>query len=151
MMAADEVIRWIQEEHAKVTKLADRLREMVAVVPRQNMRRWMVDMGERFSHFRAHMIKHMALEERDGFLSVVLEKRPTLSDDVDHLFHEHRELSTLMDGIQEAMNRLGAQDFLLARDCCFRINKLLDYVEHHEELENNLVSYALTQDIGTHD
>ena len=58
-------------------------------------------------------------------------------------------MSLIMDSIHHAVHGLTPNDPLLVRDCCRRIDSLLDYVEHHEDLENNLLSFAITQDIGT--
>jgi hypothetical protein len=37
------------------------------------------------------------------------------------------------------------------RDFCHRIEFLLGYIERHEELENNLVTFTFTQDLGEND
>ena len=41
----------------------------------------------------------MALEESDGYMASVLERRPTLAPQVDELKHEHAELARIMDGV----------------------------------------------------
>jgi Mg2+ and Co2+ transporter CorA len=56
-----------------------------------------------------------------------------------------------LDGLHRALHELTPEDRLLARDCRDRIQSLLTYIDHHEELENNLVTFAFTQDIGAHD
>ena len=150
-MTKHELNAWIRLEHEKVEELANRLREKTAIVPRANMSFWISEVCERFDHFRAHLVKHMALEEQDGYLPAVVERRPALSGEVDRLHHEHQELRRIMDTLHQAVHELAAKDRLLARDCCCRIDQLLCYVDHHEELENNLVTLAFTQDIGTKD
>ncbi len=147
-MKTREVAAWMRVEHEKVQDLANILRENVAVVPRANLAVWIEDVQSRFEHFRAHLIKHQALEEHDGYLATVVERRPALSPEVDRLQHEHRELSRVMNGIHEAVKALAPQDRLLVRDCCNRIESLLCYIERHDELENNLVTFAFTQDLG---
>lgn len=147
-MKTREVAAWMRVEHEKVQDLANILRENAAVVPRVNLAAWIKDMQSRFEHFRAHLIKHMALEEHEGYLSIVVERRPALSPEVNRLQNEHRELTRIMDGIYEASKGLTAEDRLLVRDCCYRLHGLLGYIERHEELENNLVTFAFTQDLG---
>jgi len=150
-MTIQETTRRIREEHAKVEELADRLREWVAVVPRANIASWITEARERFEHFRAHMTQHMALEERDGYMSAVVRQRPSLSVEVDRLKHEHQEIERIMASVRRAVGALESDDRLLVRDCCHRIENLLSYVEHHENDENLLLTYAFTHDIGTKD
>lgn len=150
-MKAEDIGQWMREEHAKVEELADRLRERVGVVPRLNLERWLREVRHQFEHFRAHMVRHMALEEHNGYMSAVVERRPTLSPQVDRLNHEHLELSRLLETIHAALGQIGPDDRLLVRDCCRRIGELLNYIEHHENDENMLVTFVFTQDIGTKD
>ena len=150
-MDASKIAQWMREEHDKVEDLSNRLKERVAVVPRANLGNWINEVRDRFEHFRAHLIKHMALEESEGYLIAVTERRPTLSREVERLEHEHRELEKIMEGIHHAFSELAADDRLLVRDCCARIDKLLAYIERHEDDENLLVTQAFARDIGTND
>ncbi len=138
-------------EHEKVNELADALLERVAVVPRSNLGSWIKDTQKRFDHFRAHMVKHMALEECEGYMLFVLERRPGLAPQVDKLKHEHAELGKIMDDVHHAVAELGPEDRLRVRDCCHRIQELLSYIEHHENAETMLVTFVFTHDIGTPD
>ena len=79
----------------------------------------------------------------------MLEIRPALSPQVDRLLHEHSECIRIMNAIHAMLNELQPEDQLLVRDCCRRITDLLCYVEHQEDEENTLVSFAFTQDLGT--
>lgn len=150
-MTTHDLADWMRREHEKVQDLSNTLRQKVAYVPRANLRGWIAEVQDRFDHFRAHVTKHMALEEQDGYLVTVTERRPALAPEVERLWHEHAEMSRIMDAIHRAVHELTPEDRLLVRDCCARIGHLLSYVEHHEDLENNLVSIAFTQDIGTKD
>lgn len=150
-MDASKIAQWMREEHDKVEDLSNRLKERVAVVPRANLGNWINEVRDRFEHFRAHLIKHMALEESEGYLIAVTERRPTLSREVERLEHEHRELEKIMESIHHAFSELAADDRLLVRDCCSRIEKLLAYIERHEDDENLLVTQAFARDIGTND
>lgn len=148
MNTSDNIADRIRAENEKVIELADALRKRVAVVPRSNLAVWIRDMQEQFEKFRAHKIKHMALEERDGYMQFVLEQRPTLAPQVDQLKHEHAELARIMDGVHKAVADLMPDDKLRVRDCCDRIRNLLSYVEHHENAENMLVTFVFTYDMG---
>jgi hypothetical protein len=147
----NENANWIRLEHERVEQLADQLRGKVAVVPRANLGPWIKEIRESFERFRAHFTKHMALEEQGGYLAAVLERRPGLAGQVERLDREHIELIRIMDGVYRLACDMTPDDRLLVRDCCGRINDLLDYVEHHEDEENLLVTYVFSQDIGTKD
>ncbi len=150
-MATRDIASWMQTEHAKVERLADRLKEWVAIIPRAGTQSWLEETRTRFEPLRAHLIKHMAMEEKEGYLVSVGERRPTLTPNADRLQHEHHELSRIMNGIHHDLRDLKPDDLLLIRDCCLRITNLLGYVEHHEEAENMLITFVFTQDIGAKD
>jgi hypothetical protein len=150
-MTSQDIAKQCREEHLKVEILTNRLREWVAVVPRTNLGSWIKETQDRFEHLRAHMIKHVALEENEGYMVGVIERRPTLAPEVDRLKHEHSELAQIMDGIHKAVQDLSPEDRLLIRDCCRRIENLIHYIDHHEDDENMLVTFVFTHDIGTKD
>ena len=147
-MDTKDYANWLKQEHQRASELAGVLREKVTCIPRGGFERWLVELRDRFDHLRAHLQKHMALEERGGYLTAVLEQRPTLSDAVGRLRNEHRELGRIMNGIHQTLHETAPQDTLMIRDTCARIQNLLGYVEHHEGRENSLVLSVFTEDIG---
>ena len=149
-MKEDRVER-MRQAYLKVEALSRSLRERVAGVPSENLERWIPEMGEQFEAFRAHCVKHMSLEEADGYMTSVVDCRPGLSCEVDRLQHEHKELVQIFDSIHRRLKGLTAADRLLVRECCHRINSLLDYIDRHEKDENLLLTSAFTQDIGSSD
>lgn len=150
-MKTKDLARWMREEHEKVHLLAETLQEKVAIVPRSNQGRWIQDARQAFDHLRAHMIKHMALEEQDGYMLCVVEQRPALASEVERLADEHAALAHVMDGIHQELHDLRPDNHLLILDCCRRIQNLLQYLERHEKDENLLVMTAFTNDLGTKD
>jgi iron-sulfur cluster repair protein YtfE (RIC family) len=150
-MRPDDLASWMREEHEKVHELKAKLREKVAVLPRVHVDDWINDVRERFEHLRAHMIRHMGLEEHAGYLDATREKRPALSAQVAKLNHEHREMGGIMDDIHRDIGQMSAKDRLLIRDACWRTEQLLSYVDHHEEQEKWLVSCAATPEGGSRD
>ena len=150
-MNAHQVTSWMQTEHAKVRELAGNLGALTTAVPQQGLDAWVDDIRARFDHFRAHLYHHMALEEDGGYLESVLDVRPTLAADVERLRKDHKELGRIMDTIHQTLTDLKPEDRQQARECCYGIDCLLSYVEHHEKNENLLVTYVFTQDIGDHD
>lgn len=148
-MEPQELAQWLQKEHERVEDLARLLRTELAAIPRTNVDQWLTGLRDRFEHIRAHYQKHMALEEHEGYLTEVLERRPTLSADVGRLQHEHGELANVMDGIHHVLKALQADDRLLIRDCCRRIEGFLVELERHDGDENLLVLSVFARDIGS--
>lgn len=151
MMTPRELAEWIAEEHVKVRAIADQLRTRVATIPVANRGKWIEELRRDFDRFRAHMIKHMALEEQDGYMMPVVECRPAMSREADRLAHEHNDLAKIMDEIHRQLAEARPECGLIILDACHRIRDLLGYVEHHEKEENLLVLSAFTSDIGTKD
>ena len=147
-MKPQELARWIRDEHEVVRGLSERLQEKVAIIPQTHQQKWIQDFRDSFDHLRAHLIKHFALEEQDGYMVSVVHRRPSLGREVDRLAHEHKEIVRLLDDIHRASHELLAEDQLLIRDCCRRIQNFLQYLERHESDENLLVMTAFTEDIG---
>lgn len=150
-MSPDDRIRWIRKEHAKVEQLVEALRAQVATVPKLRLADWIADTRTKFDHLRAHFTRHMALEEADGYLSGVLERRPSLANEVERLAHEHRELAEIMLSIHEQLSRMMPEDALLIRECASRIAALVGYIARHEDLENVMITSAFSDDIGSKD
>ncbi|MCO6436813.1 MAG: hemerythrin domain-containing protein [Phycisphaerae bacterium] len=150
-MAAVDLARSMREEHDRVDELANSVRQITAVIHWANFQSWLGELRQRFEHLRAHLVQHMALEERDGYFLPVLERRPGLAPQVEALRKEHEEMMRILDNVHQAVLALQATDRLLVRDCCIRINALLGFLEHHESAENILISTVFTHDIGTKD
>lgn len=139
---------WMKQEGAKVNDLAHRLREHIISIPPGSLKDWLDELGKRYDHFAAHLRRMMHIEEEDGYLEPVVEQRPTLSQQVELLRHQHEELRTLMDSLEQTVHQLKPEDQLLIRDCCTRLQVFLGHVSRHEEHENHIVLYSFTQDMG---
>lgn len=146
-----EVARWIQQQHVRVEKLSAKLSGRIAAIPHGQVDEWLSALASEFEHYRAHFEKHMALEERGGYLAPIVETRPSLSGEVDRLLSEHREISHIMTAIYDELQTLSSATPLTVRDCCARIQSLIGMIAHHEEHENMLVTHVFSQDIGLAD
>ncbi|HUN82165.1 MAG TPA: hemerythrin domain-containing protein [Phycisphaerae bacterium] len=146
-MTTHTLASWIQEEHARISELSDRLQERVAVVPKAAEAKWIEDVESAFAEFRLHVERHQSLEEEGGYMTGVLEKRPTLARVVEQLMHEHGEMRRIMEEIEQRLMELSPDDKLLIRDACHRIQALLQYMEHHARQED-LLLMSLFKDDG---
>ncbi len=150
MTTRKNVAKWLLEEHRKVEKLAGKLRELTAE-PSGSRQRWLDNLKKTFGQFHERLLKHFTLEEDGGYLEAVVERRPTLSNRVDELEHEHRQIKPILIGIEDRLERTGIDDGLLIDDALHRIRRLLEYIEQHEQRENDMVSATWSTDMGTAD
>ena len=148
-MDPHELAEWMRKEHERIEVLLEDAREKIAIVPRTNLKNWLSELRECVEHIRAHIQKHMALEEHNGYLTEVLDRRPTLAGSVEKLRREHTALTRIVDGIFADLKEMMPEDHLLIRDCCRRVGHFLDDVKHHEGDENLLVLSVFSRDIGT--
>lgn len=150
-MAQHQTAIWLHEEHKTIKGLISNLIPVVAVIPEVHRDAWIDTLRFQFGRLRTHIKNHMDAEESDGFMEPVLERRPTLSKEVEHLKQEHREIVTWLDQIWNELHVITPEDRLLIEDTCHRIRHLISALEHHEEHEELLVSFVFSQDIGSHD
>src|SRR5262245_9067352 len=150
-MNAEELGRWLREEHERTESLSERLRETVAQTPSASDAKWIECLRECFDHLRAHLTKHMALEERNGYLAPVVERRPALSAKVERLHTEHGQIQRIMNEIHDSLHAMRAADSLLIRDIRIRIDALLTHVAQHHNAENMIMLQVFTTDIGGED
>lgn len=151
VLAKQKADLMLAAEHQKLLGLMDELRAEVAVVPRSGLQPWIDRIQDRFGHFEAHFVKHMALEEQGGYLAPVLEERPTLAKEVSRLKHEHDEFLRLMESVRQQAQKLEDNDSVLPREWCWRVTRLLACIEQHEHEEDLLLIDGLSRDIGVKD
>lgn len=143
---------WLRSEHKINAQLMESLARHVCAVPEYAREEWLSRLQHTVARFRVHMKGHMTAEEDSGgFMSPVLERRPTLSKEVEGLRQEHAQLAVWLDRIYEQVAELGPNDTLLINDACQRIQHLVSTIKHHEEHEHLLVTFVFSQDIGTTD
>jgi hemerythrin-like domain-containing protein len=147
-MDSHEVSSWMIEENAKVHVLSGELRAKVTQRPRGDRAEWIADLQRRLDEFARHLNGHRSMEEDGGYLSQVVELRPTLAGAVEVIHHEHDELEEILTDLHAAVRELRETDILFLRDCCRRVQHFLDWLERHEEHENHIVMFAFTEDLG---
>jgi hemerythrin-like domain-containing protein len=140
---------WMKKQAQHLQELGAGLREHIVSVPGASRVTWLAELARRFDHFVDHLHQILAAEEQQGYLTPVLEQRPSLSQQVELLRHEHDELRILADDLRRMVHSLRPEDHLLVRDTCTRIQIFLGHLQRHEEHENHIVLYTLTEDIGT--
>lgn len=142
-MPTIDIVRWLRGEHDELQDYADRLRERIAKAPPGDRRRWIEDLINRFDGFADYFLQRIAREEDNGYLRPIVDARPSMSEPVTLLRHEHEELRRLIERVRQAVHRLPPDARFLLRDACKRIQDLLCWIDRHEEHENCVVICAI--------
>jgi len=150
-MDRSRVAEKLAEEHDKLARIVTDLRRTNDRPPAQPSEAWLEALRECFFAFRAHMIRRLALEEVAGFMREVLDRRPTLAREVEHLHNDHREILALTEQIHLSLGKVTPADTPALAEVRLRIDFLLDTVKHHTSHEETLVSFVFTQDLGGQD
>lgn len=150
-MSKTDLARWLKQEHRKTAELSRKLREALAAQPPGGSDEWLNGLRSLFEHFRAHLVRHIALEEEGGYLKPVVDARPTLTRHVEALRDQHAQFQVLMEGILHTLSRLRPDQDVMMRDAKNRITSLLECVEDHDQQENQIVLWVLNTDIGVGD
>ncbi len=139
------------EEHRKLNREIEILKLRLDSPLQDSPSKWMAHCVDHLKEFQALLNDHMDMQETEGFLIIVRERRPTLGARVDTLQAEHGtirrqcaelrvEFSKHADPTTDEINRVrGLAD------------KMLEVLRLHEAEENKLVQEAFTQDLGTGD
>ena len=98
--------------------------------------------------FARHLRRMMDLEERDGYMSVVLEEKPNVDGRIKRLQREHRELRTRLDELSPSVDALPGLPEDQFEYVCSQIAELLDRVDQHDMAEIELLQDALLHDEG---
>ena len=138
----------LQEQHA-VNNIASQLADRIVAAPHVDQSEWIAGTWELFEEFRAHFVRHIALEESDGYLSPVTDLRPSLLRQIQRLGNEHHQICQLMKSIAGDLAWISPEDHLLILDVRHRIRALLEYINHHESGENVITVKAFNEDLGS--
>ena len=147
-MDKNTVATKVAEEHRKLKGIIEELRGAAVGIPPQNRRGWLEELRERFFRFRAHMIHRVALEEVGGFFAQVVEKRPALARDVEHLQRENRDILASIEQVHQSLGDTSPDDVDRLEHTRLQIHHILSAVRHHTEHEDLLVGLVNTQDPG---
>jgi hypothetical protein len=90
----------------------------------------------------------MDQEERDGYMSVILESHPELSDEVEALRQEHGQFRKGMNRILTRLRLLKPTDHLTLAKITEDLLALLSKLDEHSHKETGLIQHALLKDEG---
>ncbi|MFQ5489373.1 MAG: hemerythrin domain-containing protein [Phycisphaerae bacterium] len=147
-MSQKDITAKVAQEHIKLQGIMAELTQANGQPPARGRDEWLENLGRGFFKFRAHMVRRIALEEMGGFHDHVLQARPNLARDIEHLRREHRDILALIEEVQHCLKGLDPADLDALNQTRLRIGHVLSAVNHHAEHEDLLVSFVFTQDIG---
>lgn len=98
--------------------------------------------------FARHLRRMLELEERDGYLAVVLEEKPNLDRRIRRLQRDHRTFLKRLDEIEPSIASLVALPEQEFEFVCSQISELLDSVDQHDVAEIELLQDTLLHDEG---
>ncbi|MFQ5806902.1 MAG: hemerythrin domain-containing protein [Phycisphaerae bacterium] len=148
-MSPGEVAKWMRDEHQALIDLNKVLRQHIAARPEINLADWLRGLKVALERLRMHLERHFAAKEEDGYLSAVVEQRPTLSTQVEHIRREHDEILQLAEHILRDLSEVLPENRLLLADICARVQRFMAVVADHDQREIMITMYVFSQDIGT--
>lgn len=98
--------------------------------------------------FQRHLERMMNLEEQDGYMVFVAEKKPNMSIRVDQLARDHGRFRESIQRLVPAIESLCEYQHEGFEDICREINDLLDSVDRHDEEEVELLQETFLCDEG---
>lgn len=150
-MSPEELAEWMRREHDALQKLSKILRQHIAGMPEVNLADWLRGLLAGFERLRTHLERNFAAKEAGGYLNIVVEKRPTLSPQVESIRREHGEILRMAEGILRDMVQVQAENRLLLADMCARVQRFMAVVAQHDQRENMITLLVFNQDIGETD
>ena len=138
---------WI--EHKVLTHIKDALRVTLDwKVPSVGVLRKLTSVRFTLRSFQRHLERIMSLEEDGGYMIVVEELKPNMSEQADALRSEHDEFRASLERLVPSLDQLSQEDERRFHQVCYEINVLLDQVDQHDSKEVTLLQDALLMDEG---
>jgi hypothetical protein len=138
------------EEHHLLGQARSRLRKLLEAFISHPGREKRSELLHAFREFRGHLLEHMEFEEKEGFMSPILEVRPHLGNKVERLLADHKTLRVQLDRDLRILES-GSEFAYPVMDIVLSIADMLDFIEAHEREENTMVLETFCQDTGTKD
>ncbi len=95
-----------------------------------------------------HFQRLMKMEDDAGFMVVVAQEKPNLSDRASHLRNQHSELGCRISSILPIIKSVPENDINRLDAVCSVLRTLLNDIEQQEQQEIELLQQALAEDEG---
>lgn len=150
-MDAEQLAKRALEEHQRLNTDIKYLVGLLNSKPENSQAEWFAACRDSFRHFHTQLRTHIEVEELDGFMRPVCERRPTLTPVLDRLLKEHHDMlarCTVIEQFLCAHRETTEKNCARAQD---DVRALLADLERHEAAENKLLQEVFNRDIGTGD
>jgi hypothetical protein len=94
------------------------------------------------------MERLMSIEERDGYMDIVIEKQPQLTNSVDALRRQHEGFRQAMSTVTRNLDGVASTDRIALNRIVDQLNALLKEVDEHNKREADLLQEALEREEG---
>jgi seryl-tRNA synthetase len=98
--------------------------------------------------FQRHLKRLLRLEQSEGYMAVVLDSRPELSDEVRGLRRQHTEFRKKLREILARLRNVSHSDLATFTILSTDLEMLLDRLDEHHRREAALLQEALLRDEG---
>ena len=147
-MTPEQLSEWMKQEREILGELTKLLRQHIAARPEVNLGEWVRGLRAAFDRLLMHIQRHYAAKQEDGYLSMVIEQRPTLSQQVERLRLEHEEILHMGTQIQEELASMTPEQYLRVADACARVLRFMAVAADHDQREIMITMYVFNQDMG---
>jgi len=136
-------------EHRVLSHIKDALRVTLDwKVPSAGVVRKLTSVRFTLQSFQRHLERIMSLEEEGGYMVVVGEIKPNMSERTDALRVEHDTFRASLERLVPSLDALSPEDEPRFHQVCGEIVALLDKVDRHDAKEIDLLQDALLLDEG---
>jgi hemerythrin-like domain-containing protein len=98
--------------------------------------------------FQRHLNRVMELEEQDGYMQMVAERKPNLDERIRTLEREHDEFRRRLGELVPRIDSLTDGDHELVEELCEQLEGLLDRIDQHDLQEIELLQETMLCDEG---
>lgn len=98
--------------------------------------------------FQRHLERVISIEEEGGYLSEVVDRKPYLQDQIDHLASQHHRFRIRVREIVPELGMINEWEDNRFLEVCDEINRLLDDIDMHDSAEIDLLQETLLMDEG---
>jgi len=148
-MKLDEIAQQAAIEHEMLKHIAAALRAtMQWKLTGDDLSRKLGSLRFISQSFQRHLEHVMVLEEYDGYMNVVTESYPQLTERTEKLRQEHDQFRESLGRINYRLERMSAAEVVAFEENCAKLNQLLEEINDHNQRETALIQEAFLDDVG---
>lgn len=138
---------WMEHEILNHVKQALRV-TLGWKVPNEGISRKLSSVQFTLKSFQRHLERLMDIEEQDGYMAFVEEKKPNMHFRVDQLERDHDRFRRSLESLLPRIDSLSEFDSEEIQTACDDVYALLERVDHHDKQEIALLQDSMWFDEG---